>query len=176
MEVYFVRHGKTDYNNKKLLQGRTDIDLNEEGLKQANTLGRELQTKNIDFIISSPLRRAQETAYSLNLNCPIFLDDRLIERELGEYEGKPVNTYDFPKYNDYNLNSKEKGVEGIQQVIERITKFINELKVNYSDSKVVVVSHGALLRYVPCYFEGIPEDGMIKTNVLNNCEYLYYKI
>lgn len=176
MKLYIVRHGQTDYNLKGLLQGVSDINLNEEGIRQAKKLGEEFKDKNIDLIISSPLKRAIETAHYLNLNCPIFLDDRVIERKLGSYEGKPRSLYDYDKYMNYNLNSKDNGVEGLQQLLERVTKFLNYLKINYKDSKIVVVTHGAVMKVIPYYFDKIPEDGIIKSKTIDNCGYLYYEI
>ena len=61
-KLYIVRHGKTTWNEKVLLQGSTDIDLNNEGIKEAKELALKLDLNNIDICISSPLKRARQTA------------------------------------------------------------------------------------------------------------------
>lgn len=176
MKLYIVRHGQTDYNVKGLLQGLSDINLNKEGINQAQELGKKLKNKKINLIISSPLRRAMETAYYLNLDCPIFIDERIIERDLGIYEGKPRTLYDFNKYMNYHLNSNDDGVEPIQHLFERITKFLDYLKTNYEDLSIVVVTHGAVMKVIPYYFDEIKEDEIIKSKTIDNCGYLYYEI
>ena len=62
MEIYIVRHGETIWNEKKLLQGRTDIELNENGRKLAIITGKNLRNTHFDIVFSSPLKRAHETA------------------------------------------------------------------------------------------------------------------
>ncbi len=64
MKLFVVRHGETDWNVERRLQGQTDIELNENGIRQANKLKQDLNDKdcNIDLIISSPLKRAKKTA------------------------------------------------------------------------------------------------------------------
>ena len=62
MEIYIVRHGETFWNEKKLLQGSTDIELNENGKKLAVLTGEALKDTRIDRIYASPLKRAYETA------------------------------------------------------------------------------------------------------------------
>lgn len=62
MKVYVIRHGMTDWNTKKLLQGRSDIPLNETGRKEALLVKSKINISNIDLVYSSPLKRAYETA------------------------------------------------------------------------------------------------------------------
>ena len=62
MELYLIRHGKTIWNAENRLQGRTDIELNEEGIAAAKELGEKLKNIHFDMIYSSPLKRAFNTA------------------------------------------------------------------------------------------------------------------
>ena len=62
MKILLVRHGETDYNKNKLIQGHSDIELNETGRDQARNAGQKLTEYDIDFAFSSPLKRAVETA------------------------------------------------------------------------------------------------------------------
>ena len=62
MEIYIVRHGETVWNKKKLLQGRTDIELSDKGRELARITGENLRDTHFDMVFSSPLKRAYETA------------------------------------------------------------------------------------------------------------------
>lgn len=92
MKIYIVRHGKTDWNVSGLIQGKTDIPLNKIGEKQAEIAKEKIEDK-IDICFSSPLKRAIKTAQILSDVNPI-IDKRLVERNMGEFEGKPALNYD----------------------------------------------------------------------------------
>lgn len=62
MEILVTRHGQTDWNALGKLQGQTDIELNDIGRQQAKETGKLIKDENIDLIITSPLKRAVETA------------------------------------------------------------------------------------------------------------------
>ena len=87
--LYIIRHGKTDWNNRHKMQGRTDIPLNEEGRQMAEAAREEYRDIHFDICFSSPLIRAKETAEILlrGRNVPILTDDRLMEMSFGRFEG-----------------------------------------------------------------------------------------
>ena len=90
MKILLVRHGETDYNKNRLIQGHSDIELNETGRNQATSAGEKLSAHNIDYAFSSPLKRAVETARlmldnsnnSQNISKEVTADERLIENSL----------------------------------------------------------------------------------------------
>ena len=96
--LYIMRHGRTDWNVRHKLQGRTDIPLNEEGRRMAEKAGEEYRDVPLDICYSSPLVRARETAEIVlsGRNIPILTDDRLREMSFGEYEGAE-NTFSDPE-------------------------------------------------------------------------------
>ena len=87
--LYIMRHGRTDWNVRHKLQGRTDIPLNEEGRRMAEKAGEEYRNIPLDLCFCSPLVRARETAEIVlrGRNIPIRTDDRLREMSFGIYEG-----------------------------------------------------------------------------------------
>ena len=98
MIAYFVRHGETDWNKQKRFQGREDIPLNENGVRQARELGESyFKDKKILAIFTSPLKRAVMTGEEISKACsksalnpekiPVIVDNRLIERDLGDMSG-----------------------------------------------------------------------------------------
>ena len=149
MIVYLVRHGETDANKNKVMQGQTqNLQLNENGIRQATNLKNKLKDIKFNACFTSPMIRAWSTAMILvGDRVEIKEDDRLIERYLGNLEGKDRSSYDVSKYWDYDLNSNDEEVERIQDIFKRCNSFINDLKNNYSDNDIIlVVSHGAVTR------------------------------
>ncbi len=84
MKILFVRHGQTDLNNPRRMQGISDLELNEIGINQAEVVRKKLEKYNIDFIIVSPLKRAVQTAKIINTNMhkKIIIDKRIIDQML----------------------------------------------------------------------------------------------
>ena len=95
--IYILRHGKTDWNKRKKLQGRTDIPLCEEGRIMAQEAAEKYADVNFDVCYCSPLIRAKETAEIIlkGRNVPIYTDDRLMEMCFGDYEGIE-RSFDIP--------------------------------------------------------------------------------
>lgn len=142
--LLFLRHGKTDWNIQRKMQGRDDIPLNREGLEEAlfASLGFASACKRglkIDRVITSPLSRANKTgeiiAKATDSICTT--DFRLIERDFGVLSGS-----------QYSPNSKAitedvtvEGLEPISSVLERIDSFIRD---NVKIGEVTLaVSHGS---------------------------------
>ena len=89
MKLYVIRHGRTPWNEKGLMQGLVNIKLSETGKKEAKDIREKLKDISFDICISSPLKRTLETAnIVINGKCKIITDELLIERNLGEFEGK----------------------------------------------------------------------------------------
>lgn len=91
MKLFVVRHGQTDWNKNKRLQGQVDIELNQTGIDSASRLAAILSSIDYDMVISSPLSRALKTAQLFNdaVGCKynIVQEPRLIERSFGSSEG-----------------------------------------------------------------------------------------
>jgi uncharacterized phosphatase len=88
--LYLVRHGETDWNLARRVQGSTDIPLNATGRAQARATGRLLSTRSWDVIIASPLSRAFETATIIASELgvgPVTPNASFMERQYGEAEG-----------------------------------------------------------------------------------------
>ncbi|MFD1670500.1 histidine phosphatase family protein [Agrilactobacillus yilanensis] len=91
MKITMIRHGQTDYNQRRLVQGgRTDISLNETGRQQAQKLAAQFDPKIYDQIIVSPMTRAMETAEILTGYQDCKTDERLREIDFGNWEGESV--------------------------------------------------------------------------------------
>ena len=152
--LYLMRHGRTDWNVRHKLQGRTDIPLNEEGRQMARDAHDEYLNIHFDICYCSPLVRAVETAEILleGRDVPIIKDDRLLEMCFGDYEGIehsfkipdcPVNVI-FQDPASYKESVG--GAETIEELNARTASFLDELVYpKVAEGKdVLIVGHGAM--------------------------------
>lgn len=175
MELYITRHGQTDGNVNKIMDGIRDIPLNETGILQANKAKEELKDIKFDLIICSPLTRTRQTMEIININkCPVVFDKGIIERDCGEFTGKGFDSLDRDIYWNYYANAKYERAENIQDFYIRISDYLDQLKIKYRDKTILLVSHGGVSRIVNCYFNGIPKSGDLRGLELNNCEVKKY--
>ncbi len=147
MKITLIRHGQTESNYLEICQGATNNLLNDTGRRQAQKLREKIKNKHYDVCYVSPLVRAVETAMILiGDRVPMIVDKRLIDRNLGELEGKPRSLYDYKKYWDYNLNCSDLGVEPVQDIFKRCQDFLdNVLK---DDKEMLIVAHSSTLRAI----------------------------
>lgn len=183
MKFYIIRHGQTNWNKEGRIQGKTDIELNEEGIKQAKEARKILENYNIDLIVASPLKRARKTAEIINetKNVPIMFDKALEERGLGEFEGKIREeiydeTLDSEILANYSVNKEYKGVETIRSLCDRVWGLIEELKKDYTEKNILLVTHGGVTRAINGYFNGTNENGILEDLYLHNCEIRTFEI
>lgn len=164
MEIYIVRHGETLWNKDKRLQGRTDIELNENGRALARQTGEALMDTKIDVIYSSPLKRARETAELIRngRDIPIITDDRIKELSFGRYEGEnfselikdPNLTFQYFFKQPHLYRPAEDG-ETLEHLIERAGEFMQEViePLETTCTRVMIVAHGALNKAIMSYIK-----------------------
>lgn len=146
-ELYLVRHGETDWNRQRRIQGLTDIALNDSGREQARATARRLATRRWDGVFTSPLSRARETAEiiaaELGMPQPTALD-ALVERNYGEAEGLDFAEVDrlWPE------RAAVPGQETREEVTERVLPALQELAGAHPGESLLVVSHGGAIRAV----------------------------
>ena len=145
--LYLVRHGETDWNLARRIQGSTDIPLNDTGRAQAATTGRLLARRDWNAIVASPLGRATETARiiagEIGLGEPEIVD-AIVERNYGEAEGMTGSDIDRL----YPNGAEVPGRETREQVTARVIPALIAIAERHPDQAVVVVSHGGVIRSV----------------------------
>lgn len=147
MKLYIIRHGQTESNRGNKLLGITDEGINECGYEQTLKAKENLSEIKFDVTFSSPLKRTLQTARILsNDEVPIIIDDRLKERGFGSLEGGSSNDKYTSDFWDYYINRDDYGVEPLKELFDRTKEFIDDLKQNYADKCVLVVSHAATIR------------------------------
>ena len=177
MVLYVTRHGATLKNELGLIQGQTECDLSNKGVEEAEKLASTVKDIDIDVVISSPLKRAYDTARIITEErLPINTDDRLIERDWGLCEGAHIEEVDTVKCLNFFLNIDNNGIEKVQDLLARISEFLEDIKVKYKDKNVLVVAHSAVLRAIHYCLHSIPEDGDMSKLEIPNLRLIEYEI
>jgi len=182
MKIFFMRHGETDYNKKMIMQGALDTELNDIGKSQAKIASEEVSKLNIDIIICSPQKRALETAKiiakKINKEVEVIVDERLRERSFGELEG--VKIEDLLKENPLFLKKIStddecfiEGVESLEEVKSRIDSVLKFIKNNYDNNRILIISHGAVLRILGNLIDVNEQENFVK---LDNCQIVSYEL
>jgi len=147
---FLVRHGETEWNKARRIQGISDIPLNITGRSQAAALGDILSKHAFDLMVSSPLSRAMETASilaeRLDMPAALIVGD-LIERNYGEAEGQSGHDLD----QRYPSGTDIPGRESREDVTKRVVRVLADLAVRHPDADIIVVCHGAVIRSVVDY-------------------------
>lgn len=143
--IGLIRHGLTDWNTERRIQGQTDVPLNELGRKQAELLSQRMKDEHWDYIYASDLGRARETAACIGnvKQMEVNTDQRLREMFCGEIEGTTLEER-VAKWGE-DWSQLDLGVETHQQIAARGVSFIQEVIERHPNQKVLIVSHGALL-------------------------------
>ncbi len=171
MNIYVIRHGETDWNAQRRIQGRSDIPLNAKGLELAQATAEAMKDIPFHAVYSSPLKRAVDTAEIIlkDRPLPVILDDRIIEMGFGLFEGE-VMSEDNPKLKGTafmnffcapQLYIPPEGGESFAQVCQRTTEFLHELaaRPELQEKNVLVSSHGAAIKgLLSSLYPSAPED------------------
>ena len=145
---YFLRHGQTDWNAERLLQGQTNLPLNVIGKNQANEAKVRLIDIPVTTICCNPLDRAWQTAMIINeaLKCQLVIIDELQECNFGEAEGKRLFV---DSYDELIRRAERYGGEPFEVFVDRVIAGVNQALAH--PGPVLIVSHGGVFRAVQSY-------------------------
>jgi len=183
MNIWITRHGQTDLNKQKLMQGRIDKPLNQNGQNQAalvhDAIFADADLK-FDAVYASPLDRAITTA-SIIAGIPkeqVLVDDRIIETDFGKYDCKPYALMGIPMTLYWALPEvfpAPKTVESVSSMVARSTEFLRELETHEGEyENVLIVCHGGIIRALRGYLED-KKNGITWRPKPKNCEVRVYK-
>lgn len=162
MNLLIIKHGKTDLNLEGKRQGRSDLPLNDTGIREVNELKSKI-TGDCSLIIASPLKRTLETAQMLFPGREIVTDDLLLEFDFGELEGEPFTKTpeDFPNnktiiYNEIEFILPNEG-ETFEEITKRCEQFLDWLKEHHPENaKVAIVTHSTNIEILKALIERKP--------------------
>jgi broad specificity phosphatase PhoE len=134
-----VRHGRTEANARGLLLGRADPSLDDIGRDQARALAGALPEAT--RIVSSPLARCRQTAAAFGL--PVVVDDRWIELDYGEWDGRPVSDVPADIWRQWRADPEfaPPGGESLTALGARVRTAADEMAAAAMDEDIVVVTH-----------------------------------
>ncbi len=162
--LILVRHGESTGNAEGLLLGRIDAPLTDRGLAQARSLAPEMD--GVARVVSSPLARARATAEALGTGLPVEIDERWIEVDYGEFDGRPLGTVPDEVWVRWRSDPayRPPGGESLQEAGRRISAACEELfAADGSGARgsgaVVVVSHVSPIKLAACWALGLGEAG-----------------
>lgn len=155
--IFLIRHGQSEYNAKKIIQGHIDTALTPLGFVQARLAGEALKKHNIQKIISSDLRRAYQTATVIGdvLDLPVEVDERIREMHFGEWEGRTYehiyanNFEDFKNWLKSPVACPLPSQEDINEFTDRLNSFLNYI-LNLQEKNIAVVGHGGSIQGIIC--------------------------
>jgi len=154
LNVYLLRHGETQWNaDGNRYCGRTDIPLTEKGIAQAEFVHDQLKELDFDAVYSSPLQRALHTARIASGRNDVITDERLIEVNFGNWEGKTKEEFiaeDASLWNNWcNDPSQTKAGgagETASEVVKRVNNFYESVLEKYPSGNILSVGHNGINR------------------------------
>ena len=171
--ICIIRHGQTEQNNRKILTGRANYQLNETGITQAKEAGEWLRENRIhfDLIYSSPLDRALHTAALAAPEVETHIDERLIEMEFGPYEGMDL-LRPAPEvkvfFSDFEHNPAPDGMEPLHEITARLGALLEELKPLAGEKNILLSTHAIAMKGALSYLTP-PERGSYWSKYIENC-------
>lgn len=181
---YLIRHGETEWNIAKKIQGQLDSPLTKNGIEETKELAKKLKHIHFDIIFSSDLLRAKRTAEIIKLDreLQIVTKKALRERTFGRYDGYDGDLYQkeiqhlLEHYQQ--LDEKEKwrfsfseGYESDEVLVSRFITLLREIAVGYMEKTVLVVTHGGNLRTFLTHI-GYASYGELKPGTFKNAGYV----
>ncbi|WP_194192574.1 histidine phosphatase family protein [Clostridium chrysemydis] len=160
--IYLTRHGQTEWNIEKRLQGRGNSSLTKDGIDRAKELRERIKEIELDVIYSSPIERALHTANIIKgeKQLEVITEDGLMEMCFGDYEGRktdevmkenPEWNIDLIMHGDVNLSAPNG--ENLGSVRTRVKDAMDKIIKENRGKNVLIVAHGITLKALMHYFK-----------------------
>jgi broad specificity phosphatase PhoE len=166
--IYLIRHGETDWNRDRRIQGQSDTPLNDIGREQARLLGQRLADVPFDLAYASDLSRAIETAKLIvePRLLDVSTDIGLRERAFGEWEGGTAEdvSREYPeRWAAWHSGARDVPPPGGETQVElelRVTRALDNIIAANHGGTLLVVSHGGAIQATLCSWFGVDVRGM----------------
>jgi len=174
-EIILIRHGETEWNSQKRMQGHSNSDLSEVGMGQIQALGELMKNVSFDHIYSSDSLRTRQTAEAITQYSghTLQFDQRIREKNLGVFEGltsteaKERHPEIYRLFKTAGANYVIDEGESTQQLLERALEFIEEIRLRHPQERVVMVTHGGVVRVLMKHSLGLPIDAPTRFIIKN---------
>ncbi|MDP6295025.1 MAG: histidine phosphatase family protein [SAR324 cluster bacterium] len=174
-EIILIRHGETEWNSQKRMQGHSNSNLSEVGRGQIQELGELMKNVSFDHIYSSDSLRARQTAEAITQYSghTLQFDQRIREKNLGVFEGltsteaKERHPEIYRLFKTAGANYVIDEGESTQQLLERALEFIEEIRLRHPQERVVMVTHGGVVRVLMKHALGLSIDAPTRFLIKN---------
>jgi probable phosphoglycerate mutase len=174
-EIILIRHGETEWNSQKRMQGHSNSDLSEVGRGQIQALGELMKNVSFDHIYSSDSLRTRQTAEAITQYSghTLQFDQRIREKNLGVFEGltsteaKERHPEIYRLFKTAGANYVIDEGESTQQLLERALEFIEEIRLRHPQERVVMVTHGGVVRVLMKHALGLSIDAPTRFIIKN---------
>ncbi|MCC8367515.1 2,3-diphosphoglycerate-dependent phosphoglycerate mutase GpmB [Xenorhabdus sp. PB61.4] len=176
LQVYLVRHGETEWNLARRIQGQSDSPLTETGRRQALLVAQKVKSENITHVITSDLGRTRQTAEIIAqaCGCEVILEPRLREINMGVLENRDLNSLTQEEETwrkslvDGTPNGRIPEGESMSELSERVRAALESCRDLPAGSRPLLVSHGMALVSLVCSILGLPANSERRLR-LRNC-------
>ena len=177
MHLHLFRHGQTDWNAERRVQGQSESQLSALGIQQAQELGARIQQLHFDHIYCSSSLRTRQTAehaFALRPD-PINYLDSLREIDLGPWEGKLYAELEVEQPDAFRHFWEQPhlfqvdGAETFSQLQQRAVDTVTRIRMDTNAGHVAVVSHGALIKSLLCHYQNKPISELWAPPGMHNC-------
>lgn len=183
-KIYLTRHGETVWNRQRRFQGHKNSELTDKGILAAELLADRIEDIELDYIVSSPLLRAYNTAEIArgNKDVQIIKYDGLKEINLGEFEGmsyvdiKSKHTELLAEIEKDPFNNRYPNGENLQEFYKRVVKVFTEVVDKHRNKTTLIVAHGGTLKCIEAYIRKFKLSSDWMGNVVKNCSLSYIEI
>ena len=166
-----ARHGETQENKRRIMQGWLPGKLSLRGKKQARQLAQHLRNINLDYIYSSDLARTVDTAAMIARFHPhtIMIKSILLrERNLGKFQGRRVSEKEWQSLPGNQYNNKPPGGENFAEVYKRIKKWCQHIRKRHRNQTILIVGHDDSMRLLEGILLGKNLKDALKLSALKN--------
>jgi probable phosphoglycerate mutase len=147
LRIYLARHGQTDWNAERRMQGSTDTHLNATGREQAAKLAARIKGLALDHVFCSRLSRSRETAEIAHGSVPIDSLAGLNEQSVGRFQGLKLDGSDSALTAEWQRRSQDPddsldGGESLNQLSERVGATVVTIRKRHHSGNILIVGHG----------------------------------
>ena len=170
--LYLIRHGETNQNKNNIVQGRMDNPLNDTGKNQAIVIADWFNAEKIafDVLYTSPLQRAKQTALFIQekQHCPLRIEDDLIERNFGAYDGKMIEA----DYFEQVLNETIPEMEKHHDLEQRVNSVLEKIANKHQNQTIGIVCHSHVIKaFFVKHVPGFTYQSFLKNCSINHVAY-----
>lgn len=173
--LFFLRHFPTLANHADVFMGRNDIDISPDYDRYTLfRLQKQITEEQLDLVYSSPLTRCIHTAQLVCPKCEIIIDSRILEKDLGDWQGKEKKEVVrmYPKYftedGKLKVTMRPPNGEDNSIFVNRVISFINEIINNKSIDKCLIVTHGGVISCIRQLIDQSDNDEAVDTHTVQH--------